>query len=155
MLYDMLAVSGQRAARYWDFLLSGSGASNGSPESVHGSNSTSTKTTSLPALSSRLSGSPTSVEAASSPQCRAVEAIAAESLLLSDFFEAASSEFKTFALPAVGELTDAHSESAPEHSLTGFKGDAIVLIVKDRYGAPQSVVVPEEGFVWLPTRWTF
>ena len=137
MLYDMLAVSGQRAARYWDYLLSGSGASNGSSESVHGSNSTSTKTTSLPALSYGLSGSANHAGSSSRPQCRAVEAIAAESVLLSDFFEAASCESKTFALPAVGELTDAHSKSAPEHSLTGFKGDAIVLIVKDRYGAPQ------------------
>ena len=42
MLYDMLAVSGQRAARYWDYLLSGSGASRGSSDQVDRSNSTST-----------------------------------------------------------------------------------------------------------------
>ena len=40
MLYYLCAFTGQRAARYWKYLISGSGASNGSSESVHGSNST-------------------------------------------------------------------------------------------------------------------
>ena len=109
MLYYLRAFTGQRAARYWGYLVSGSGASHGSSDLKQSSNSTSTKTTSLPALSLGFSGSPTSAQQASSPQCRAVDSIAAESVILSDFFEATSHESKTFSLPAIETLTDVHT----------------------------------------------
>ena len=64
-------------------------------------------------------------------------------------FEATAQEFKAFTLPTIAELTDEHAAAAPAHALAGFKGDAIVLVVKDRYGAPQSVVVPDEGLFTL------
>ena len=149
MLYYLCAYAGQRAARYWGYLVSGSGASHGSSDLKQSSNSTSTKTTSSPALSLGFSGSPTSAPQSSSPQCRAVDSIAAESVILSDYFEATSHELKTFSLPAIETLTDVHAEAAPAHALTGFKGDAIVMVVKDRFGAPLSIVVPEEGLFTL------
>ena len=148
MLYYLWAFAGQRAARYWGYLISGSGASFGSLDSMQRSNSTSTKTTSSPALAVDSSGSPTSMQLSSSPLCRAVDSIAAEAVIMSDF-EATAQEFKAFTLPTITKLTDEHAAAAPAHALAGFKGDAIVLVVKDRYGAPQSVVVPDEGLFTL------
>ena len=112
MLYYLWAFTGQRAARYWSYLISGSGASHGSLDSKQRSNSTSTKTTSSPALAVDSSGSPTFSQLSSSQPCRAVDSIAAEAVILSDFFEATSHDLKTFSLPPIETLTDAHAEAA-------------------------------------------
>ena len=90
MLYYLWAFTGQRAARYWGYLISGSGASHGSSDLKQRSNSTSTKTTSSPALAVDSSGSPTSLQLSSSPHCRAVDSLAAEAVIMSEFEVTAS-----------------------------------------------------------------
>ena len=104
MLYYLWAICGQRAARYWDFMVSGSGASIGSLDSLPRSNPTSTKTTTSPALAVDSPSSPTSQQLSSSPQCRAVDALAAEAVILSDF-DVTAQQSKAFALPALARRT--------------------------------------------------
>ena len=148
MLYYLWAICGQRAARYWDFMVSGSGASIGSLDSLPRSNSTSTKTTTSPALAVDSPSSPTSQQLSSSPQCRAVDALAAEAVILSDF-DVTAQQSKAFALPTLADLTDEQAADAPAHTLSGFKGDVVLLVVKDPYGAPQAIVVPDDGLFTL------
>ena len=66
------------------------------------------------------------MQLSSSPHCRAVDCIAAEAVIMSDF-DVTAQQFKAFALPALADLTDEHAAAAPAHPLSGFKGDVVVL----------------------------